>query len=180
MNITVVARVICFVLGLCVLGFFSDWRQTLAAAGYYVPPAVPSFTERQYRALSSLYYKTNGEQWLRNDNWLGEKGTECSWYGVECFDGKVLRVDLSANNLSGMLPDVIGDLTHLRWLDLSHNNLVYGIPQSVGNLTVLSDIDLSHNQLSGYIPSSIRYLEMLRQLDLSHNQLIGNIPGELG
>jgi len=35
-------------------------------------------------ALIELYNSTNGDSWLNKENWLGDAGSECAWYGVGC------------------------------------------------------------------------------------------------
>ena len=36
-------------------------------------------------ALIALYNSTDGANWTDNTGWLGEAGTECSWFGVRCY-----------------------------------------------------------------------------------------------
>ena len=35
-------------------------------------------------ALIALYNLTDVANWTDNTGWLGEAGTECSWFGVRC------------------------------------------------------------------------------------------------
>ena len=37
-------------------------------------------------ALASLFYSTNGTQWVNSEGWLTE-ASECDWFGVSCNDG---------------------------------------------------------------------------------------------
>ena len=37
-------------------------------------------------ALIALYNSTDGDNWTDNTGWLGEAGTECSWFGVTCMN----------------------------------------------------------------------------------------------
>ncbi|XP_068639549.1 receptor-like protein EIX2 [Aristolochia californica] len=88
----------------------------------------------------------------------------------------VISLDLSGNNLSGKIPEAIGDLLGLINLNLSGNQLSGKIPESIGNLHQLENLDLSKNHLSCLIPSTIADLTFLRHLNLSYNNLSGKIP----
>ncbi|CAI0458546.1 unnamed protein product [Linum tenue] len=77
--------------------------------------------------------------------------------------GLYTLLDLSNNQLSGEIPNSLGNLRSLKVLNLSHNSLSGPIPASFGNIKELESLDLSHNNLSGDIP-------------LSDNNLSGRIP----
>jgi len=80
------------------------------------------------------------------------------------------------NQLSGKIPESIENLTNLMWLNLYNNQLTGEIPESIGNLTNLTSLDLGFNQFSGEIPVSLGNLTNLNSLWLYHNQLNGEIP----
>jgi hypothetical protein len=82
--------------------------------------------------------------------------------------------------LSGEIPQSIGNLVQLRSLQLYHNKLTGEIPSEIGNLTNLDYLYLTDNQLSGIIPTWIESLVNLFHLDLQHNNLDGEIPSEIG
>ena len=82
--------------------------------------------------------------------------------------------------LSGSIPDSLGDLTQLQTLDLEDNQLSGSIPTSLRNLTQLQELDLDDNQLCGSIPESLGNLMQLQYLSLEDNQLSGSIPASLG
>ncbi|CAH2079448.1 unnamed protein product [Thlaspi arvense] len=86
------------------------------------------------------------------------------------------NLDLTRNNLSGILPDSIGDLKYLKNLSLSDCNLFGKIPYSHGNLSSLTHLDLSFNDLTGEIPASMGNLNYLASLQLDFNKLSGNFP----
>lgn len=90
-----------------------------------------------------------------------------------------LRVlDLHGNWLSSSVPSSLRRLTRLRLLDLSYNQLNGPLPDfSFPDLTVM---DVSHNHLQGRIPSSISQCNSLVKIDLSRNLLAGPIPPLLG
>ncbi|XP_072965082.1 receptor-like protein EIX2 [Typha angustifolia] len=88
----------------------------------------------------------------------------------------VKTIDLSRNNLSGVIPEEIGALWQLGNLNLAGNHLVGIIPEKMGNMLSLESLDLSSNKLSGAIPQSISKLTFLDHLNLSYNNLSGRIP----
>ncbi len=134
--------------------------------------------ERQ--ALIDLYNATNGAQWKDNTNWCSDKPVS-TWKGVICNDnGTVLSIRLWQNNLTGYIPESIGNLTSIRILYLNSNQLTGSIPESIGNLTSLIDLSLSNNQLTGSIPESIGNLTSLTYLHFGRNQLTGSIPESIG
>uniref|UniRef100_A0A0D3F6A3 non-specific serine/threonine protein kinase n=1 Tax=Oryza barthii TaxID=65489 RepID=A0A0D3F6A3_9ORYZ len=109
------------------------------------------------------------------------------------------RIPWSDNNLSGYIPEQIGNLVKLRSMKLNSNRLLEvgnlailedlrlginklssSISNSIGNLAKLSVLILWGNQLSGHIPNNLGDLTKLSLLDLCHNQLSGHIPQELG
>ncbi|KAF7047098.1 hypothetical protein CFC21_056064 [Triticum aestivum] len=85
-------------------------------------------------------------------------------------------IDLSANLLSGEIPNEIGFLSSLINLNLSRNHIGGSIPAELGNLVDLESLDLSWNDLSGPIPDSFASLTSLGFLNLSYNDLSGEIP----
>ncbi|CAK7344972.1 unnamed protein product [Dovyalis caffra] len=86
--------------------------------------------------------------------------------------------DLSDNQLSGGIPDWLGDLQSLQILILSNNMLTGTIP-SLANLYRLKELDLSSNMLTGSIPASLTTLRRLEYLYLEENNLSGAIPRNL-
>ena len=73
-------------------------------------------------ALVALYESTDGEGWVRNDGWMVTK-TPCDWTGVQCDYGTVTRVILQGNQLIGVIPPELGNLSGLQWLYLDENQL---------------------------------------------------------
>jgi len=133
-------------------------------------------------ALIALYNSTNGPSWSDHSDWLGAEGTECSWYGVTCnfANTRVSGLLLSNNQLSGVLPPEIGDLSSIASLYLNSNSLTGSIPAEIGNISDIAGIYLSGNQLSGEIPPELGALQYLSQLYLNSNSLTGSIPAEIG
>nr|VDD50410.1 unnamed protein product [Brassica oleracea] len=85
-------------------------------------------------------------------------------------------LDLSSNNLAGILPDSIGDLKYLRVLKLLECNLFGKLPSSLGNLSYLTHLDLDGNDFTGELPDSMGNLNQLTKLILASSKLSGNFP----
>ncbi|XP_076938032.1 receptor-like protein EIX1 [Bidens hawaiensis] len=94
----------------------------------------------------------------------------CSQYALEVLD-------LSGNELSGLIPKSLGMLTSLRALYLASNILQGPIPKALGRLIILKALYLSYNQLDGPIPT---FVGQLTELDLSYNNLNYSIPKSFG
>lgn len=88
-------------------------------------------------------------------------------------------LDLSHNQLEGLIPQGLGTLTHLRLLKLAHNQLECDIPETLGNLKKLRILDLSVNNLDGTLPQTLVKLKQLRRLNVSYNDLSGEVDQEL-
>ena len=82
--------------------------------------------EQDKQALLDLYRLCNGENWETSTNWCSDRPLN-KWYGVTTSNGRVTKLFLFDNQLSG-------DLS--KWT-------------SIANLTQLQALDLSDNQLSG-------------------------------
>ena len=158
---------------------------------------------QERNALMDLYNSTNGDNWEHKDNWGSNKPLS-EWYGVRTdSDGRVLSISLSNNNLSGLLPESLGDLDRLEYLYLNSNNLTGTLPYSfrnlvhlevlslhdnsltgnlsiIGELTELCELNLGGNSFSDVIPESITNLTKLYLLVLSGNHLTGEIPENIG
>ena len=131
-------------------------------------------------ALVALYNATNGGNWSNNTNWLGNRPLD-DWHGVTTDNsGRVTKLVLSDNRLSGQIPPELGSLSNLRGLWLNGNQLSGSIPTELGSLSNLENLYLNGNQLSGSIPPELGSLSNLFDLRLYDNQLSGSIPPELG
>ena len=62
-------------------------------------------------------------------------------------------------NLTGKIPEELGQLTGLEVLYLANNDLSGTLPASMGNLINLKRINLSANKLSGSIPTSVANMD---------------------
>ena len=86
-------------------------------------------------ALIALYHSTDGENWLRNENWLTDLPVS-EWFGVaEGPDRRVTNLELAGNRLNGEIPREIGSLEKLEVLDLNGNLLRGVILGEIWNLS---------------------------------------------
>ncbi|XVF42275.1 hypothetical protein PTKIN_Ptkin01aG0347800 [Pterospermum kingtungense] len=88
----------------------------------------------------------------------------------------VTTMDISSNNLIGVIPKELATLAGLQSLNLSRNSLSGKIPDHIGNMTMLESLDFSFNHLHGSIPVSFSNLNFLSHLNISYNNLTGTIP----
>ena len=130
-------------------------------------------------ALAVLYTATNGDNWTNKANWLTDRDI-ATWHGVGVSNGRVLRLDLVDNNLTGQIPVELGNLTMLTELNLSANGMNGSIPSALGSLTNLTSLSLGWNRLSGEIPVELGNLTDLVELWLDGNALTGSIPVAMG
>ena len=131
------------------------------------------------QALVAFYNATDGPNWANNENWLSDEPLD-DWHGITVSDGRVTKLDLEGNQLTGPIPTELGKLSSLTELQLYDNQLTGTIPTELGKLSSLTALDLGGNQLTGTIPSELGNLASLDWLDLFVNQLTGPIPSELG
>ena len=130
-------------------------------------------------ALEALYHATGGPNWVVSDNWLTDAPLG-EWTGVGTDDtGRVVRLRLPWNNLTGPIPPELANLTSLEELTLDSNNLVGAIPPELASLASLTSLDVGGNALSGPIPPELGNLASLTSLWLGGNLLTGPIPPEL-
>ena len=130
-------------------------------------------------ALVALYQALDGHNWYSHYGWLTDPNP-CSWDYVYCQDGKVRSLSMEDNNMAGVLPPELGNLTSLEELGMPNNLLKGPLPSEIAQLTALYYLDFSNNQLSGELPASLGGLPFLETLYLSTNQFSGPLPPEWG
>ncbi|MCK5775872.1 MAG: hypothetical protein KAH25_06845, partial [Bacteroidales bacterium] len=126
-------------------------------------------------ALVELYQTCNGENWTHNDNWL--TGPLSSWDGVTTNNNRVEELFLSANNVSGDIPESFGDLTGL--VDfLATTNEITSIPSTFGNLESLEVCWIGWNPISS-LPDNFGNLNNLVELHIGYTEL-QTLPSSFG
>ena len=87
---------------------------------------------------------------------------------------------VSHNKLSGEISPLICKASSMEILDLSHNNLGGMLPHCLGNFSKdLSVLNLQRNQFHGIIPQTFLKGNSFRTLDFNSNQLEGLVPRSL-
>ncbi|MBA0570413.1 hypothetical protein Golob_004075 [Gossypium lobatum] len=96
------------------------------------------------------------------------------------YKGNILdllsAIDLSCNQLTGIILPGFGNLSEIRGLNLSHNNLTGPIASTFSELKQIESLDLSYNNLSGRIPSELTEMTALEVFSVAHNNLSGPLP----
>ncbi|KAL2623099.1 hypothetical protein R1flu_003304 [Riccia fluitans] len=85
-------------------------------------------------------------------------------------------IDLSSNQLTGMLPESLAKLTILESLDLSSNRLTGVVPESLAELTYLRTLNIRNNIIQGNLPQLPQHNFNLTNIDFSSNNFSGEIP----
>ncbi|KAK6270633.1 hypothetical protein POUND7_007731 [Theobroma cacao] len=92
-------------------------------------------------------------------------------------------LDLELNQLGGLLPESIGNLSiQLNMLYIGWNQISGDIPEGIdfGNLEYLVGLFVYENKLSGEIPKTLGECSGLRSLDMAGNFFQGSIPFSFG
>ncbi|CAL5022996.1 unnamed protein product [Urochloa decumbens] len=146
---------------------------------------------QEVEALKGIARKLNKTDWdfsvdpcSRAGNWANSIGflvsnvtCDCSFKNfTECH---IIGLELMRQNLSGILPEEVVNLTYLQYLDLSRNFIQGPIPASWGDLPVYN-LSLQGNRISGTLPKELGRMPMLKSIQLEGNQIEGPIPPELG
>lgn len=136
-----------------------------------------SIPASEREALVGIYSSAGGLNWNNNSGWLGDTGSECSWYGVVCSGGQVVGLDLSNNQLSGTISSKLVELTNLAELILSNNKLNGSIP------AWLLDLNISTFEYDNAFLSQSAEFSAIRDYEngfrFSFQNIDGNIPGTI-
>ncbi|KAG2649650.1 receptor-like protein kinase HSL1 [Panicum virgatum] len=136
---------------------------TLALYNNKLHGEIPSWVWK-FPKLEHLYLYAN--------SFTGGIGPEFTAFSLQ-------QLDLSANWLTGPIPEAIGEMKNLTLLNLFYNNLTGPIPASIGLLPNLVDIRLFNNRLSGPLPPELGKHSPLGNLEVSDNYLNGTVPDTL-
>ncbi|XP_044509088.1 LRR receptor-like serine/threonine-protein kinase EFR [Mangifera indica] len=88
----------------------------------------------------------------------------------------LLKLQLQDNEFIGPVPATMDGLQNLQGLYLQNNKFEVLIPDVFCHLNVLNELDLGGNKFYGVIPACIGNLTTLRMLSLSSNRLTSFIP----
>lgn len=135
-----------------------------------------------YTVLADLYNTLNGPNWHVKTNWMTQNDI-CTWHGIECWDieytstGRVRKLLLPNNGLTGSVPSTIYSLHDLTTIDFSRNDIV--LP--------FTDIKESHHLFSVNIAGTktkdfdgIQYAtDFFYELYADHTPITGTFPSEV-
>ena len=148
---------------------FRRWKAEIEARGGRFAAASCDDHAGDRAVLAAFYDATGGPGWRVSTNWKTEARLR-DWHGVTTdADGRVSRLNLWENGLTGSIPPVLGDLAHLVALELGYNRLTGPIPAELGRLPNLDWLNLQGNDLTGAIPGELGRLGNLRGLYLARN-----------
>ncbi|MED6200839.1 hypothetical protein PIB30_089210 [Stylosanthes scabra] len=124
-------------------------------SGTLLPEMIKSWKSMMMSNTSQLGYQDNvislsGKSWLIYIDYaftMSNKVFVMNYKELQHFYYMV-AIDLSSNKISGIIPDVMGELKSLVLLNLSNNMLSGNIPSSLQKLSNLEAL----NNLSGNIP----------------------------
>ncbi|OMO71017.1 Leucine-rich repeat, typical subtype [Corchorus capsularis] len=153
------------------LTFESDYHKSYLVDSFYVASSMVDESEYIGRDRVSRKYPVR---------YMEEKVEFTTKSGSYSYKGNILDymsgIDLSCNNLTGLIPLQLGNLSEIHSLNLSHNNLTGVIPSSFSNLKQIESMDLSYNNLDGEIPNQLVELNSLEVFSVAHNNLSGSTP----
>lgn len=148
-----------------------------------------SSLETDKATLAEIYNALGGNSWEPEYRWNLEsdistwKGvtTEITNDGA---GKRVVALQLSGAGLNGAIPVKIADLPYLKalWLD-NNENLTGTIPEEIGELVLMENLRLGNTALSGNLPVSLSKMSALTNLainDTGENGINGSIPTEYG
>ena len=136
-------------------------------------------TDVDAEPLVALYNATGGANWTDNTNWLSNEALS-EWHGVTTnSDGRVTRLELNNNQLTGPIPAELGDLTNLQHLYLFNNMLTGEIPAAMNDMAHLQFLYLFNNMLTGEIPPELENLANLLVFDVRNTVLCVTAGSEL-
>ncbi|KAF8662944.1 hypothetical protein HU200_055529 [Digitaria exilis] len=111
-------------------------------------------------------------------SWNASTGL-CNWEGVGCSSGHVVALTLPSYGptAASLRPS---ETSRLRVLALKENNLSGVLPHSLYNLSLLKDFEVQENMLSGTIAADIGdRFPSIEILSFANNQFSGSIPASL-
>ncbi|XP_054796914.1 inactive receptor-like serine/threonine-protein kinase At2g40270 [Prosopis cineraria] len=112
-------------------------------------------------------------------NWKANDGAidPCSWFGVECSEGKIVTLNLKDLCLQGTIALEIAKLTHIKAIILRNNSFFGEIPKEIIQLKELEVLDLGYNNFSGSFPFETNL--SLTTILLDNNDYLANLTPDI-
>lgn len=144
---------------------FQNWLNSIPSLGRTRVTCTPSICDTiteissaECDALVALFESTDGDNWSDNTDWL-TTNIPCTWYGVTCDEGRVTRLDLQNNQLSGELPAELQNLDKLEAFYLNNNSLTGSLPTHIVSLTALQIFSFQDTEMCE--PQDTKFQEWL-------------------
>ncbi|XP_038991869.1 receptor-like protein 7 [Hibiscus syriacus] len=167
-------------LGSCNLSAFPEFLssqenlEALDLSNNGISGAIPKWVWK--RSLYDLNLANNHlsslDQLLSNQNLTS---LQASFLRPICDMSRLSFFDASHNNLSGPIPNCLGNMSELLYLDL-HGNNFSGILPDFAKSPYLSILKVSENRLEGKLPRSLSECIQLQVLDVGNNMLRDTFP----
>eukprot|EP00252_Welwitschia_mirabilis_P025695 TRINITY_DN8154_c0_g1_i1.p1 TRINITY_DN8154_c0_g1~~TRINITY_DN8154_c0_g1_i1.p1 ORF type:complete len:1024 (-),score=164.06 TRINITY_DN8154_c0_g1_i1:452-3454(-) len=170
------------------LVFFS-----LSCYGFFLAEGAAVTDAKEVEALRAIANKMGNTKWNFN---VDPCSRDSSWYSLDDRDGElgvicncnfkrnttchVIKLKILYEELTGVIPPELSNLTYLQNIDFRYNLLRGSIPASIGSLARLEWLSFGTNKLSGGVPKEIGNLSKLISLSFDENKMSGQIPHELG
>ncbi|KAJ6672429.1 LRR RECEPTOR-LIKE KINASE [Salix viminalis] len=129
----------------------------------------------QFMEKLSAGHGQNGQ----NRGWdISSDPCNSTWKGVDCLGSQnVKRIVLNKLNLTGIFDAAaVCTAKSLLVLSLKENNISGVIPDEIGNCKRLSHLYVGGSRFTGDIPDTISQLRSLKRLDVSNNNFSGELP----
>jgi hypothetical protein len=148
---------------------------------FLVLPKSNSEDENVKTALLQFMEKLSAGHEQNDQNWgwdINSDPCNSTWRGVDCLGSQnVKRIVLNKFNLTGILDAAsVCTAKSLLVLSLKENNISGFIPDEIGNCKRLSHLYVGGNRFTGDIPDTISQLINLKRLDISNNNFSGALP----
>lgn len=147
------------------------------ALEYYVMVYTePATTLEDIEALNAIKTRFDIKSWIADPCYIVE------WDRIGCSNissvRRISEINLAGMNLTGSVPQSIGQLTALVNVSLANNHLTGPLP-NFSNLTMLQRLHLQNNNLNGSVPDWLSELKYLKELFIENNSFSGVIPAQL-
>merc|ERR1719203_1197445 len=118
-------------------------------------------------------------------NWVhtskGGEADPCNprrkWFGIECTNGRVVKISLTNNNLKGTIPKELAKLSALQHLDIDRARSLSGtLPAQFAELADIQHLEFDATRISGTLPDVLTKNHTLARLRVGRTRISGTLP----